>query len=83
MNAALRICPAFGFILLQTGETLNAVFIRRRKERRKVFFSEEKKQKTCANSDPRAPAWSATALVKVFWFFSSEKNTSFLTSHYT
>jgi hypothetical protein len=43
-------------------------------ERRKVFFSEEKKQKTFANSDPGAACGVRDSVVKVFWFFSSEKN---------
>ena len=34
MNAALRIWPAWGFILMRTGEILNAVFICRHKKER-------------------------------------------------
>jgi hypothetical protein len=43
-----------------------------------VFFSEEKNQKTfalCARQDPgHGPPQGAGGKIKVFWFFSSEKN---------
>jgi hypothetical protein len=42
-----------------------------------MFFFEKKNQKTFAN-DARVAGESATALVKVFCFFSSEKKTFFL-----
>jgi hypothetical protein len=38
-----------------------------------VFFSEEKKQKTFASLSRFSPATYAKD-IKVFWFFSSEKN---------
>jgi len=41
---------------------------------RKVFFSEEKKQKTLLFQVFVPPEREATALGKVLWFFSSEKN---------
>ena len=45
---------------------------------RKVFFSEEKKQKTFANSGVCAACKVRDSTeAKVFWFFSSEKNTFF------
>jgi hypothetical protein len=52
------------------------------KDLRKQFFSEEKNQKTFVPA-PAAPYWLRPAAcqhrqpirIKVFWFFSSEKNT--------
>jgi hypothetical protein len=47
---------------------------------RKVFFSEEKKQKTfiyfsaASHWVAMACTWPRAPEVKVFWFFSSEKN---------
>jgi hypothetical protein len=40
----------------------------------KVFFSEEKTQKTLRIQVVVPPEREATALAKVFWFFSTEKN---------
>jgi hypothetical protein len=47
---------------------------------RKVFFSEEKKQKTFALEGVGATCAVRDSTSKVFWFFSSEKNTSLLAS---
>jgi hypothetical protein len=47
------------------------------KDKRKIFFSEEKKQKTFANWTSRNNQHAAVIdglIIKVFWFFSSEKN---------
>jgi hypothetical protein len=50
--------------------------------KRQAFFSEEKKQKTLLIREVRSPARSATALEKVFWFFSSEKNACLLSQRH-
>jgi hypothetical protein len=49
-----------------------------RSQERKSFFSEEKKQKTfipgAALSSVSSLAYGGSEEIKVFWFFSSEKN---------
>jgi hypothetical protein len=53
------------------------------REGSKVFFSEEKKQKTFFNGAGQGPCKARRAVragAKVFWFFFSKKNPSFLAS---
>jgi hypothetical protein len=49
MNAALRICWAWGFVLMRTARNPERG-VHLPPQGRKAFFSEEKKQKTFANS---------------------------------